>query len=177
MSGKTDKKSPADRLGSEILRYLFFGVLTTLVGWAVYFALLWGGRAVFDIPADDTTSAAYIGIYTAAQILQWVAAVLFAFYTNRSWVFTDADKSVSTMSQLAVFAGGRLLTLWLDYLVTLMGTNAIVALWPSLSGVYVAALEKAVNLAEVISKFAAAVVVIVGNYIFSKLLVFRKRRP
>jgi putative flippase GtrA len=110
MSGRTDKKGPAGRLRGEISRYLFFGILTTLVGWAVYFALLWGGRAVFDIPADDTTSAAYIGIYTAAQIIQWVAAVLFAFYTNRKWVFTDADRSVSAISQLAVFAGGRLLT-------------------------------------------------------------------
>ncbi|HHT54498.1 MAG TPA: GtrA family protein [Clostridiales bacterium] len=177
MSGRTDKKGPAGRLRGEISRYLFFGILTTLVGWAVYFALLWGGRAVFDIPADDTTSAAYIGIYTAAQIIQWVAAVLFAFYTNRKWVFTDADRSVSAISQLAVFAGGRLLTFGLDYLVTLTGTNALASLWPGLSGVYVGALERAVNLAEVISKIAAAVIVIVGNYVFSKLLVFRKKKP
>lgn len=176
MSGRTDKKGPAGRLRGEISRYLFFGILTTLVGWEVYFALLWGGRAVFDIPADDTTSAAYIGIYTAAQIIQWVAAVLFAFYTNRKWVFTDADRSVSAISQLAVFAGGRLLTFGLDYLVTLTGTNALASLWPGLSGVYVGALERAVNLAEVISKIAAAVIVIVGNYVFSKLLVFRKKK-
>ena len=91
-------------------------------------------------------------------------------------MFTDAD-GVSAISQLAVFAGGRLLTFGLDYLVTLTGTNALASLWPGLSGVYVGALERAVNLAEVISKIAAAVIVIVGNYVFSKLLVFRKKKP
>ncbi len=169
------KKEPSGRLYGEIARYLFFGVLTTFVGWAVYFTLLWGGRALFDIPADDTTSAAYLGVYTVAQIIQWVCAVLFAFFTNRKWVFTYADRSTGVMSQLAVFAGGRLLTLGLDYLVTLLGTNGLAALLPGLSGVYVGALDRTVNFAEVLSKIAAAVVVIIVNYIFSKLFVFRKK--
>ena len=63
----------------EVLMYLIFGFLTTVVGWSVYYALLFGGRAIFDIPADETTSVRYLALYTAAQILQWVCAGLFAF--------------------------------------------------------------------------------------------------
>ena len=72
----------------EVLMYLIFGFLTTVVGWSVYYVLLFGGRAIFDIPADETTSVRYLALYTAAQILQWVCAGLFAFFTNRAWVFT-----------------------------------------------------------------------------------------
>ena len=60
----------------EILMYLLFGVLTTAVGWIVYFAVLWALKGVMGIPVDDTTSAKYFGAYTAAQVIQWVAAVL-----------------------------------------------------------------------------------------------------
>lgn len=40
----------------EIIMYLIFGVLTTLVGWAVYYGILAAGRAVFAIPTDDVSS-------------------------------------------------------------------------------------------------------------------------
>ena len=95
----------------EVLMYLVFGVMTTFVGWGVYYAVLLGGRAIFDIPAGETTSARYFALYTAAQIIQWVCAVLFAFFTNRAWVFTEADKSTSLWKQLVPFAGGRVVTL------------------------------------------------------------------
>ena len=62
--------------------YLVFGVLTTVVGWAVYFAVLWAWKGIFSLPVDDTESALYLAGYTAAQVLQWIAAVLFAFFTN-----------------------------------------------------------------------------------------------
>ena len=75
----------------EIIMYLIFGVLTTLVGWAVYYGILAAGRAVFAIPTDDVSSGKYIAIYTAAQVIQWICAVLFAFFTNKKWVFTTAD--------------------------------------------------------------------------------------
>ena len=103
----------------EILMYLLFGVMTTAVGWIVYFAMLWGWKAGFGLPADDTTSGTYIVGYTVAQIVQWIAAVLFAFFTNRKWVFTDAEKDASTMLQLTKFAGGRVITFFIDYAVTL----------------------------------------------------------
>ncbi|MBE6699910.1 MAG: hypothetical protein E7584_06715, partial [Ruminococcaceae bacterium] len=48
----------------EVLMYLIFGVMTTVVGWSVYYAVLLGGRAIFEIPAGETTSARYFVLYT-----------------------------------------------------------------------------------------------------------------
>ncbi len=158
----------------QIIKYLFFGVATTVVGWVVYFGVMLGGKAVFGLGADETTGAAYLAVYTAAQVIQWIAAVLFAFFTNRKWVFTEADKNVSVFKQLAVFAGGRVLTLVLDYFVTYGGTLALGALIPSLNQIEL--LGREWNLNEIAAKLAAAVIVIIGNYFFSKILVFRKKR-
>lgn len=158
----------------EIIMYLIFGVLTTLVGWAVYYGILAAGRAVFAIPTDDVSSGKYIAIYTAAQVIQWICAVLFAFFTNKKWVFTTADQSVSTGKQLVTFAGSRLVTFGLDYVITFAGTFALAKLFPSLVAVFLLGKER--NLAEILSKVVAAVVVIICNYIISKLLVFKKRK-
>ena len=155
----------------EVLLYLFFGVLTTFVGWAVYFAVLIPGKAIFSIPVEETGGGKYLALYTAAQIIQWVAAVLFAFFTNRKWVFEDG-KEGKPLRQLPVFAGGRLATLGLDYLITYFGARALSALFSRLNAV--ALFGREWNLNEIGAKVAAAVVVIVSNYFFSKFLVFKK---
>lgn len=158
----------------EVLMYLLFGVLTTFVGWAVYFAILWTWRAAFGLAPDDTASRTYFIGYTVAQVIQWIAAVLFAFFTNRKWVFTDADRSVSLPAQLGTFAGGRVATFFLDFLVTYFGGRALTALFPTLTAV--ALFGRDWNVCDILAKLVAAVIVIIGNYIFSKLLVFRKRK-
>lgn len=158
----------------EVLMYLIFGVMTTVVGWSVYYAVLLGGRAIFEIPAGETTSARYFVLYTVAQIIQWVCAVLFAFFTNRAWVFTDADKSTSLWKQLVPFAGGRVVTLGLDYVITIgltLGLGALIPAWTSAQ-----MFGKTVNLCELASKLVAAVVVIICNYVISKLFVFKKKK-
>jgi len=160
----------------EIITYLFFGVLTTAIGWAVYFAMLWGGKALFHIPASVTSGAKYMAVYTAAQVVQWCAAVMFAFYTNRRWVFTDADRTVPVKKQLPAFAAGRLFTFFLDYAITYGGALFLTAIAPSYSDVYIAAAGRSFNINEAAAKVVAAIVVIICNYIFSKLFVF-KRKP
>ena len=158
----------------EIIKYLFFGVATTFVGWAVYFLILICGKEAYGLPAEDTTSATYLAIYTAAQVIQWIAAVLFAFFTNRKWVFTKADKEVPIAKQLPVFAGGRVLTFLLDYVVTYFGAIALCNMIPAFNNVDFAGREW--NLNEIGAKVVAAVIVIIGNYFFSKLLVFRGKK-
>lgn len=156
----------------EVLMYLIFGVMTTFVGWGVYYAVLLSGRAIFAIPVEETASARYFALYTAAQIIQWVCAVLFAFFTNRAWVFTDADKSTSWWKQLVPFAGGRVVTLGLDFVITLgltLGLGALIPAWTAAE-----LFGKTWNLCEIFSKVVAAVVVIVANYVISKLFVFKK---
>lgn len=156
----------------QVIRYLFFGIGTTVVGWAVYFGILGTGRALMGIPVEDTFSAKYFAVYTAAQIIQWIAAVLVAFFTNKKWVFTEADKSRSTVKQLSIFAGGRLLTFFLDYAVTYFGAVALALLLPALNSVNM--FGRVININEIAAKLFAAVLVIIGNYIFSKLFVFKK---
>lgn len=158
----------------EIILYLIFGVLTTAVSWFFYFIIMWAGKSVFDIPAEETASGRYIALYTAAQIISWILAVLFAFFTNRKWVFTDADVNTNILHQLAVFSSGRVVTLGLDYVITLGGTLLLTAMVPSWQSAVIPVIEKSVNLCEVAAKLAAAVAVIIGNYIFSKLFVFVK---
>ena len=156
----------------EVLLYLVFGVLTTFVGWGVYYAVLLGGRAIFEIPVDEVTGTRYVVLYTAAQIIQWVCAVLFAFFTNRAWVFTEADRSARMSKQLVTFAGGRVVTLGLDYVITFGLTLGLGVLLPTWTATEV--LGRTLNLCEILSKLVAAVVVIVCNYIISKLFVFKK---
>ena len=156
-----------------VIRYLSFGVLTTFVGWFVYFGILFGGKAIYGLPPEDTTSTTYLMIYTAAQILQWIAAVLFAFFTNKKWVFTDADSDTTTLHQLSVFAGGRVVTFFVDYGVTFFGAIALAAIFPALNSVII--LGKELNINELSAKLVAAVIVVVSNYFFSKKLVFKKK--
>ena len=173
-ASEQNKSTEKKALSREVITYLIFGVMTTIVGWAVYFAIMLGGRAIFSIPNDDTVSGAYFALYTAAQLIQWVCAVLFAFFTNRKWVFTDADKNKKILPQLLAFSGGRVVTLGLDYVITLLGGMALVSLIPALNSVTLIGIT--FNFNEVVAKVAAAVVVIVCNYIFSKLFVFKKKK-
>ena len=156
----------------EVILYLIFGVLTTFVGWFVYFIILIPGKALLGIPAEDTASGRYLVLYTAAQIIQWIAAVLFAFVTNRKFVF-DGEGTDPVWKQLTVFAGGRLLSFGADYLVTFFGALGLSLLFPALNALVL--FGRPWNLNEILAKFVAAVIVIVSNYFFSKFLVFRKK--
>lgn len=155
----------------ELVTYVFFGILTSVVSMVTYFVILWFGESMLAIDPDD---GRFYAIRVTAQILQWVLAVLFAFYTNKKWVFTSADKKVSTWKQLVTFSGSRLVTLGFDTVITL-GTVAI------LQGVNYAGIEidfiiKFTLSADIIAKILASVVVIVANYVFSKLFVFRSAK-
>ena len=154
--------------------YLLFGVLTTAVGWIVYFAVLWAWKGIFSLPVEDTSSGTYIAGYTVAQVVQWIAAVLFAFFTNRKWVFTEADRNVKVGVQLVKFSGGRVITFFIDYGVTLFAAMAAAALIPALTRVEL--LGKEWNLCEIGAKVLAAVIVIICNYIFSKIFVFKNKK-
>ena len=156
----------------EIIMYLVFGVLTTVVGFGTYFLVMAGAEHLLDIPMDDETSGTYITVYVAAQVIQWVAAVLFAFFTNRKWVFTEADRSKGTFwRQLILFAGSRVASFLLDLGVT-YGCTLLLALWivepPVIVGIALTP--------GIIAKLVAAVLVIIANYVLSKLIVFRKAK-
>ena len=89
-----------------------------------------------------------------ANVLSWVGAVAFAYVTNRRFVFESKNPHV--FAELVSFVGSRVATLLLDMavmfvLVTLLSVNSDFA------------------------KIVAMVLVTIGNYIISKLLVFKNR--
>lgn len=76
----------------ETLLYLVFGALTTAVNWAVYYPL--------------HNSAGFLAV--SAKSIAWIVAVLFAFFTNKPFVFESYDWSLKTVkSEFFKFIGGR----------------------------------------------------------------------
>ena len=159
----------------EILAYLFFGVITMLVSFAVFYATIYVSNHFFGALEEGKDSARYLVWNIVANILKWCSGVLVAFYTNRKWVFTDADKSVSAGKQLLVFAEGRVITLImamvLQYLLELLFA-AIIVTDLTLLGLTFSA--------EIIGTTAAlfiySVIEVIANYFFSKIFVFKNKK-
>ena len=155
----------------EILLYLVFGVLTTFVGMGTYFVMLWGAEQVLHIAPD---ASAYHAVRAVAQITQWVLAVLFAYVTNKRIVFRVTGGSEGKRIG-GVFAA-RLFSLGVDSAVTFGTVLALGRMNYSAFSTNFGFLPLSINFtADLWSKLAAAVVVIVVNYVLSKFLVFRKR--
>lgn len=130
----------------EIINYLIFGVLTTLVNLITKYILL------FTILNPTNGFQLQIAI-----IISWIVAVIFAYFTNRKFVFES--KNQNKLKEFISFVVARIATLLLEmfimwFFVTLLKLN---------SDLYV-----------VIFTLVAQVAVIIGNYIFSKLFVFKK---
>ncbi len=151
----------------EIVNYIIFGVLTTIVSFGTYylfryifpdegsvpFWLKW----VFNITAVFGTESS-----TALPvILSWVCAVAFAYITNRIWVFESKAKGAAIVAECGKFFAARLLTLFVDML--------IMFLMVDLTGIKGAWWE-------LFAKLVDNVVVMILNYILSKIMVFRKKK-
>lgn len=150
--------------------YLVFGVLTTVVGFGTYFVILATARA-FGV---SETSGAYNAVRVVAQITQWVLAVLFAYYTNKKWVF-EVKGNEGEKVRIASFFGSRLFSLGCDSLVT-FGIVFALTLSEYESIALTLPLGFSLTLtADLWAKLAASVVVIILNYLLSKFLVFKKK--
>ncbi len=151
----------------EIITYIFFGVITTLVSWCVYFSILLAAEYIGGIsPSEPRFNA----IRLAAQILQWIAGVLVAFFTNKKWVFNASGTTKKeTARELSQFALARVGTLGLDTLLT-FGT-----VWLLNTLNYVPFKLILTFTADLWSKIVASVAVIITNYLISKYIVFKKK--
>ena len=128
----------------EVIMYLIFGVLTTVVSLVTYYAL------TFTIL--NPNSALQLQL---ANIISWIASVAFAYVTNRKFVFES--KSENIVKELSSFVGGRILTLLMDM--------AIMFIFVTL-----------LHFNDKIFKMISQVIVIVANYIISKLFVFKESK-
>ena len=73
----------------ELAMYLIFGVLTTAVNWAAYLLLTWALGLRQTLPG----STPYLIISNIGQIVGWVLSVLFAFVTNKRYVFRSHSEN------------------------------------------------------------------------------------
>ena len=158
----------------EISFFLFFGTLTTAVAWTIFFGTLWLGENVLLIPTDSNL---FYTVRIAAQILQWIVAVLFAFVTNKKWVFKNVDDSMSTFNQLMRFSASRLVTLGIDASITFGSVWILQRLdYHDISLGFIG-LENMSLSADFVAKMLASGFVIISNYVLSKLFVFKAIEP
>lgn len=124
----------------EIIAYLFFGGLTTVVNIVVYFIC-----------------TSVLGLnYLVANAISWVVSVAFAYVTNRTWVFESKVKGFSAiLREMTTFVGCRVLSGVMDMAIMFVSVDVI-------------------GITDSAAKFITQVVVVVLNYIFSKLIIFRK---
>lgn len=126
----------------EQISYLFFGVLTTGINFVIYTA------AYEWIGIDNLTSV----------VLAWIGSVLFAYITNKIWVFqSKTQNKIKLIRESLEFFAARLLTGGVE-----LGIMYVcVDLW-SWNGMFM--------------KLISSVLIIILNYILSKLVVFRKQK-
>ena len=127
----------------EIINYLIVGVLTTVVSLATYF--------ICTETFLDPNKKLELQI---ANIISWVFAVAFAYFTNRKYVFKSKNKNM--LKEASSFVGSRILSLLMD-----MFTMFIIV--------------SVLHLNDKIGKLVSQVIVTIANYILSKLFVFKKK--
>ena len=105
-------------------------------------------------------AALYLGATTAlATSVSWVLAVSFAFFVNKIFVFRSKSEKISSwFGQALAFFGARLLTYFLELGFLLVTVEVLLQ-------------------NEYIMKLIAQVFVLIGNYLISKFIVFRKKPP
>lgn len=126
----------------ELISYLIVGGLTTVVSLGTYYGCT---LTVLD--------AAVPLQLQAANVLSWIAAVTFAYFTNRKYVFESRNQHM--LKEAGAFYASRLSTLLMDMglmflMVTILGWD------------------------DKIAKLIVQVVVTIANYVISKFFVFKK---
>lgn len=124
----------------ELISYLIVGGLTTVVSLGTYYGCT---LTVLD--------AAVPLQLQAANVLSWIAAVTFAYFTNRKYVFESRNQHM--LKEAGAFYASRLSTLLMD--MVLMFLMVTILGWD-----------------DKIAKLIVQVVVTVANYVISKFFVF-----
>ncbi len=128
--------------------YLIVGGLTTVLNWVVYVAFAY--LFLLGVESDDWR-------LMISNSIAWVVSVLFAFVTNRVFVFhSDKTEKKDVLKEFLAFVSARVLSYVIEQilfylLISVIGVN------------------------DLVSKLLIGVVVIALNYIFSKLWIFKKK--
>ena len=129
----------------EIINYLIVGVLTTVVSIVTYF--------LFSLILDIENNILFI----IANVLSWICAVVFAYITNKKFVFnTTTSNKKEEIKVFSMFVSSRITTLLIELAFMFITVKVIL-----------------IN--DKIAKVIAQFIVIVLNYVLSKLFVFKKK--
>ena len=140
----------------EQLLYLVFGALTTVVSLASY--------AAADAVLGDKW-------YLVSNIISWCFAVAFAFVTNKLWVFESKSwEAPHIWREIATFVSARVFSLLIEeaglwLLVDVAGGRH-----------FTMTLFGFTFEGDFLAKLLMQVVVVILNYVFSKFLIFRKKK-
>lgn len=156
----------------EIISYLFFGVVTTLVNWMVYALMV--RLLQVDLSAVESTDNVVFSIFSGssgksltllfiANLVAWVVSVLVAFVTNKLWVFDSKTWRLGVvLHELWEFVASRLLTGLFEW----FGIPALVMLGMK---------QSLLGIEGFWAKALVSVLVVVLNYVFSKFIVFKNK--
>ena len=137
----------------EIVLYLIFGVLTTAVNWVVYMAV----TSAMGLPAETEGTGRYALIVNVGQILGWILSVLFAFFTNKKFVFeSKATAQTGGVKEFLLFVSARVASLLIFDLALF---NVLLLL----------------GLNDKWDKLLMNVLVVIFNYVASRFVVFRQK--
>ena len=128
----------------EIINYIIVGGLTTLVSIASFYIVRF-----FVLTQNNQL---HIQI---ATIISWILAVLFAFFANKKYVFESKKKGKGKLIEMIKFFLSRLTTLLIE----------MISMW---------VLTSPLSINDKISKIIVQFIILVLNYLFSKLFVFKK---
>lgn len=142
----------------EIVSYLFFGVLTTVVNFITYMlmGILAGEnyeeKILFSVGTFD------FQLVLLMNAVAWIASVVFAFITNKLFVFESSSwNSGVFFKEFISFIGARVVSF-------VIFEELIFALLINIFGIR-----------DLFAKLAVAVFVVIFNYVASKLVIFRKK--
>ena len=150
----------------EIVTYVFFGVLTTVINLAafgifkeIFVKIGWEGIINKIIPEGNALYDIFSGgtDYLDANCIAWVIGVVFAFVTNKLWVFESKSWKPSVAGkEFTGFVGARVFSFVIETLMMFV-------------------LVSLISCPEMVAKIIVGVVVVILNYIFSKLFIFKKK--
>lgn len=131
-----------DKQLQEIITYLFFGGMTTVVNFLVFFLTrnLFGWNLILS------------------NTLSWVFSVLFAFTTNKKWVFKSKSTSIKQfLMELSKFFFYRIVSFGIDMGCMLLFIDVF-------------------KMGEFWAKLITQAIIVIANYIFSKFLIFTSKK-
>lgn len=163
---KPEKKSLKEKLlNREVVTYLIAGVMTTVVNLIAKFIF----KNLIGLDENVTTA------------LSWCVAVAFAYLVNNYWVFLKGNEGAGKeTAKILKFVLARIGTYFIEagsiyFLITLKHVDGILGIIPSLSD-KINASPSADNIKFWIVQLPVQFLVIVLNYIFSKLFIFSEKK-